>query len=61
MTALMQHTDETFHFNQKYVTQFNSSSSYSTRKAIPGSAYMEKILKFFHSHYIVGELFVEYI
>ena len=53
--------NETFYFNQRYVTQFNSSSSSATRKAIPGSAYIKKILKFFDSHYIVGELFMEYI
>ena len=58
---LSEPANEIFYFNQRYITQFNSSSSSSTRKAIPGSAYIEKILTFFDSHYIVGELFTEYI
>ena len=49
-----------FFFNQKYLTQYNLSSSVSARKASPGSAYIEKYY-FFETHYKIGELFMEFI
>ena len=52
--------DEMFYFNQKYLTQFNSSSS-SSKMAVPGAAYIEKVMKFFDTHYNVGELFMEFM
>ena len=50
-----------FYFNQKYLVQYNSSSSDSARNTVPGSAYIEKVLKFFDAHYKVGELYMEFI
>ena len=36
-------------------------SSSQARKTVPGSAYIEKILHFFHTHYHIGELFMEFV
>ena len=50
-----------FYFNERYLRKYNALSSSQARKAVPGSAYIEKILQFFHTHYHVGELFIKFV
>ena len=42
-------------------TKSNALSSSQARKAVPGLAYIEKILQFFHTHYHDGKLFMEFV
>lgn len=58
---LSEKQDKLFFFNQKYLTEYHSVSSEETRKAVPGASYFAKILRFFHLHYRVGELFMEFV
>jgi hypothetical protein len=53
--------DDMFFFNKDYLVEFQNSASQEKRKEVPGSGYMEKILKFQQQHYRTGELFMEYI
>ena len=53
--------EKQFFFNQNYLVQYNSTSSPSAKKDIPGAIYFDKILRFFEAHYKVGELFMEYV
>ena len=50
---LSEPNNEMFYFNQKYLLEYNAQSSPQARKAVPGSAYIEKVLQFFRTH--VGE------
>lgn len=37
-----------FYFNKKYLLEYNAQASPQARKAVPGSAYIEKVLQFVH-------------
>jgi hypothetical protein len=58
---LSEEQDKLFYFNQKYLLEYHSVSSLEAKKMVPGASYFAKILRFFHSHYKVGELFMEFV
>ena len=51
---------EFFFFNDTLLHEYAAASS-ATRETLPGSGYIQKIVTFFESHYIRGELFMEYL
>ena len=58
---LSEESDKLFYFNQKYLLEYHSVSSQEAKKMVPGASYFAKLLGFFHSHYRVGELFMEFV
>ena len=58
---LSEEQDKLFFFNQEYLLQYHAATGQDTKKAVPGAAYFTKILEFFHSHYRIGELFMEFV
>ena len=41
---LSEPNNQMFYFNKKYLLEYNAQSSPQARKAVPGSAYIEKVL-----------------
>ena len=58
---LSEDKQEHFFFNRNYLLQYHSASTPTAKNSVPGSAYFEKILKFFNDHYKVGELFLAFL
>ena len=53
--------NEMFFFNKEYLVEYQHATAEVKKMKVPGSEYMEKVLKFFEQHYKVGELFMEYV
>ena len=58
---LSEEQDKLFFFNQEYLLQYYAATGQDTKMAVSGAAYFTKILEFFHSHYRIGELFMEFV
>ena len=50
-----------FFFNKEYLVQYQHATTEGKKKKVPGSGYIEKILKFSEEHYKAGELFMAYV
>ena len=49
-----------FFFNKMYLKEHQNAAQHK-KSDVPGSSYIEKILKFIETHYKIGELFFEYL
>ena len=47
-------------FNESNLKEYQSATQ-NKKSCVPGSEYIEKILRFIDSHYKIGELFMEYL
>ena len=47
--------------NKEYLVEYQHATTEGKKKKVPGSGYIEKILKFSEEHYKAGELFMEYV
>ena len=50
-----------FFFNRPYLMKYASTQSEKKRLDIPGCNYLKKIYTFIDAHFIIGEMFLEYL
>ena len=50
-----------FFFNRPYLMKYASTQSEKKRLDIPGCNYLKKINTFIDAHFIIGEMFLEYL
>lgn len=62
ITALLAEKNDggNFFFNKPYLKEHQNAAQ-QKKSDVPGSSYIEKILKFIETHYKIGELFFEYL
>ena len=55
-----ENVEDLFFFNSEQLRHYQSVTSQNKCK-VPGSAYINKVAEFFDNHYVIGELYMEYL
>jgi len=50
-----------FFFNRSYVLKYTAAKTDKKKQEIPGYNYIKKIYTFINDHFVIGEMFLEYL